>query len=115
MKKILMLTAAVMALQALPALAGEDGGHKGGKRGMGIFEVQDADKDGFVTKEEFLKFSTDRFTESDANGDGKVSKDEVKAHHETMKKKWEAKKKEMEAGKAKEGSAPAEAPAKAAE
>lgn len=110
MKKILMLTAAIMALQALPALAGEKDGHKGGKH-MNIFEIQDADKDGFVTKEEFMKFSEARFAESDSDKDGKVSKQEVKAQRE----KWEAKRKEMRAekAKAKEGKAPAAAPAEA--
>lgn len=110
MKKILLLTAAVLAIQALPALAEDGGQHKGGK-GMHVFELQDADKDGAVSKEEFMKFNEGRFAEIDANGDGKVTKEEVKAHHEAMRAKWEAKKKEMKEQKEKEAdSAPEEAP-----
>jgi len=111
MKKILLLTAAVLAIQALPALAEDGGQHKGGGKGMRIFELQDANKDGAVSKEEFMKFSEERFAESDADGDGKVTKEELKAHHEKMRAKWEAKKKEMKEQKAKEAApAPEEAP-----
>ncbi len=110
MKKILLLTAAVLAIQALPALA-EDGGQQKGGKGMRIFEMQDTDKDGSVSKEEFMKFNEGRFAETDANSDGKVSKEEVKAHHDAMRAKWEAKKKEMKDQKAKEAApAPEEAP-----
>ena len=106
MRKILMLTAAVLAFQALPALA-EDGGPKGGeKHGNRMFEEQDTNKDGAISEDEFVAFSKKRFVETDANKDGKVTQDEAKAHHDAMKAKWKEKRAEMKA----KGDAPKEEP-----
>ncbi|PZQ45439.1 MAG: hypothetical protein DI551_07385 [Micavibrio aeruginosavorus] len=107
MKKILMLGAAILTLQALPALA-QDGappeGGKGGHRGERMFEMQDTNKDGVVSKDEFQAFSTKKFDELDANKDGNITKEEGKAHHDAMKAKW----KEM---RGKRGDKPAPPPA----
>ena len=104
MKKIMMLTAAVFALQALPALA-EDGGAKHGDRGARIFEKLDTDKDGKISEAEQVAHAKERFAAMDANKDGFVTKEEGKAHHEAKKAEWKKKREEM---KAKEG---AETPA----
>ncbi len=103
MKKILMLTAAVFALQALPALA-EEGVPKDGKHHRGdMFKEADKDGDGVISKEEFTANSQARaekkFAEIDANKDGKVTKEEGQTHREAMKKKWEERKAAHEAGK----------------
>jgi hypothetical protein len=111
MKKIMMLGAALLALQALPALAQEDvpppppgkeGPHHGGHGKF--FEKMDADKDGAVSEAEFLKSSKEKFVELDANKDGKVTKEEHEARRAEMKKKWEERK------AAKDGEKPADAP-----
>lgn len=87
MKKLLLLTAAVFTLQTLPAIA-EDGAKPKGPRGMHMFEMQDADKDGTVSEAEFNAFTKKKFDEIDANKDGKLTKEESSAHHEKMKAKW---------------------------
>lgn len=115
MKKIMMLGAAFLALQALPALAQEGGPGPEGKPPMHhggpgkFFEKLDADKDGSVTEQEFLDAHKKKFAEMDSNKDGKVTKDELEARRAEMKKKWEAKKSEMK----KEGEKPADVPPEA--
>lgn len=94
MKKILMLGAAVLTMQALPALA-EEGGKKpprGEKMMEKMFEHQDTDKDGTITKEESIANANKRFEEMDTNKDGKLTKDEIKAHHEAKRAEWKARK-----------------------
>lgn len=105
MKKIVMLGAAVLALQSIPALA-EDHAPMDGKPHRGLekmFEKQDANKDGAISEEEFLTSSKERFTDMDANKDGKLTKEEVEAKRAEMKKKWEERKAEMKAKKDAEG------------
>ena len=104
MKKILMLTAAVFALQAIPAMA-EDGAPKEGKR-HGMFEKLDTNGDGQVSEAEHLVHAKERFKAMDANGDGQVSKEEGRAHHEARKAEWKQKREEMKAKK--EAATPAE-------
>jgi hypothetical protein len=101
MKKLMMLTAAALVISAPAAFAEPDGKphHKGD-----MLEKIDTDKDGAVSKAEFLAFHEERFKEIDANGDGKISKEEGEA----KKAEWKAKRKEMM-----KGEAPAEAPAEA--
>lgn len=102
MKKIMMLGAAILAMQAIPALAEGHGG-KEGHRGPGkFFEKLDADKDGSVTEQEFIDGHKAKFAEMDTDKDGKVTKTELEARHAEMKKKWEAKKAER-AAKGEEG------------
>ena len=99
MKKLLALGACALAFTATPALAGH---HEGCKKG-GMFEKHDTDGDGFVSKDEFLKHSEDKFSRIDENGDGKISKEEGMAAHEKMRKKMKEhkeKRKEMMENKA---------------
>lgn len=98
MKKIMMLGAAILAVQALPAFAEEGGpGKHGGKYGGPgkFFEKLDADKDGSVTEQEFIDGNKEKFARMDSNKDGKVTKDELDAHHAEMKKKRDAHRAEM--------------------
>lgn len=100
MKKILMLTAAVFAFQALPAIAQDGGGKEGGKHRY--FEKLDTNKDGAISEAEFVEHSKARFKDMDGNGDGKVTQEESKAHHEAKKAEWKKKRAEMKADKAAE-------------
>lgn len=93
MKKLLIMTAALLALQAIPALAQE----KGGKSPEGpMFAEQDVNKDGTVSEDEFLNFGKKKFGEIDANSDGQIDKEEAKKHHEARREKWKQKRKEMQ-------------------
>lgn len=89
MKKILMLTAAVFALQAVPALA-QDAPSKEA-RGDRMFEKLDTDGDGKISEAEHLAHAKERFKAMDANGDGFVTKEEGKAHYEAKKAEWKKK------------------------
>jgi len=93
MKKILLLGAAVLTINAIPALAEEGGKGKrdGGKMMEKIFTEQDANGDGAVSKDEFAAHATKRFDAMDADKNGSVTKDEIKAHHEAKKAEWKAK------------------------
>jgi hypothetical protein len=109
MKKTLLLAAvAFIAMQAIPAHA-EEGAPKGKPHHFDMFTMQDTNKDGVVTQDEFLAFNKARFAENDADHDGKVTKEEVQAHREQMKEKWQAKRKEMKDAKP-AGTPPAAAP-----
>ena len=111
MKKIMMLGAAILAMQALPAFAEgpADGRHGGGGPGK-FFERQDTDKDGVVSEAEFLAASKLKFAEMDTDKDGKITKAEMAERKSEMKKKWEAHRAEMKAKK-EAAPAPSEAPA----
>ncbi|MCB1537872.1 MAG: EF-hand domain-containing protein [Rhodospirillales bacterium] len=113
-RKILLSTLALSML-AVPALAqdaqtpppgymggphGGPGGPQGGPHG-GMEKMLNADTngDGMLSKAEFMAVQEKRFDEMDANKDGQVSKDEMKAYRETMRSKFEEKRKEWEAKK----------------
>ena len=109
MKKIMMLGAAVLAFQALPALA-EEGPHGGKHGGPGrFFEKLDTDKDGSVTETEFLNSSKSKFGEMDSDKDGKITKAELEAHHAEKKKERDARRAEMKAKKEAGETVPADA------
>ena len=91
MKKLLFLSAAILALGATPVLADDHGGPKGKGK---MFEKHDVDGDGTISKEEFLNHAEERFSNIDTDGDGVVSKEEAKAGHE--KKRAEIKERMQE-------------------
>lgn len=94
MKKILMIGAAVLTLNAIPALAEEGGArkHDGGQKMDKMFTEQDANGDGKISKDEFVAHATKRFEEMDSNKDSNVTKEEIKAHFEAKRAEWKAKK-----------------------
>jgi hypothetical protein len=96
MKKLLALTAAVFALGITGASAEDHPPGPHGKFGEKMFERLDVDKDGKVTKEEFLKAQEEHFAKMDANGDGAFTQEEAKA----MKEKFREMRKEKEGEKA---------------
>ena len=73
MKKLMMLSAAVLAFSSVPALADHHG--EGGKKGE-MFSKHDTNGDGVISEDEFLKHAAERFSNIDADGDGRVSKEE---------------------------------------
>jgi Ca2+-binding EF-hand superfamily protein len=110
MKKILLSTIAVLALSAPAAMAEHGGDHKGGR----MLEKLDADKDGSISKAEFMTEAEQRFAEIDKDSSGSITKEEVEA----KAAEWKAKRAEMkakkEAGEAPAEAAPEAAPAEAA-
>lgn len=91
----------IVALSAGSAIAkGEaaKGDHKGGP-----FAMMDINKDGVVTKAEFLQMSEKHFAMMDTNGDGKFTKEEAKAGREKMKEKMKKKWGDKRDGKGKDG------------
>lgn len=85
MNKLLMLgVAAVSMAVAVPAMAEP---HEGKKD---MFVMHDTNKDGSVSKEEFLAGSEKKFAELDTDKNGSISK----AEHDARKAEW--KKKMME-------------------
>jgi Ca2+-binding EF-hand superfamily protein len=108
MKKVLLLGAAVLTLNAIPAFA-EEGAkkHNGGMKMEKMFAEQDTDSNGTVSKDEFVAHATKRFESMDANKDGGVTQAEIKAHFDAKRAEWKAKKEAA----AKAATPPAEKPA----
>lgn len=90
-KKVLLLAAAALVLQATPVLAEGGKGDGPRKHHEGMFEKHDTNGDGGVSKDEFLQHAEERFQKMDADGDGTVSKEEGQAAREKMKEKWKEK------------------------
>lgn len=96
MKKFLMVsTALALCIGSVAAFAkdgsqGNEDGHHGGKgKHMDhMFDKNDTNGDGVISKDEAISGAESRFKEMDADGDGKVTKEEAKAHHEKMRDKW---------------------------
>lgn len=70
------------------AMGGEAmGGHRMGGRGMqgGMMRMADANRDGAITRQEFLTASLSRFDRGDANRDGQLTSEERRAMHGRMR------------------------------
>lgn len=91
----LLLGAFALVFQATPVLAGHHEDKAGGK----MFEHQDTNGDGMISKDEFMKHAEERFMKMDADGNGSISKEEAKEvkykakeKMKEMKDKWKEKK-----------------------
>ncbi|MCB1532975.1 MAG: EF-hand domain-containing protein [Alphaproteobacteria bacterium] len=84
MKKLMMMTAAFAVLGAPVALADH---HEGGDHKGKMMEKFDADGNGAISKEEFMKSSEDRFNKMDTDGNGEISKEEAQAMKDKMREK----------------------------
>ncbi len=93
MKKTMLYSLSLVAMfAASSAFATEqpaptppkDEPHKGGK----MFEENDSNKDGFISKEEWHTRGDKMFSETDSNNDGKLTQDEIKAHMDKKRAEW---------------------------
>lgn len=75
---------------------GKDGRHWGGRHhrgfGKGMKAGPDGAKDATVTREQFVARGMTMFDRADANKDGTVTAEEMKAAHEAMRKAWQDRK-----------------------
>lgn len=93
MKKYMLMTAAAaFMLSGAPALADHHGKmekmddkHKAGAHGMMM--KADANGDGTISKDEFMKFHETKFQSLDKDGDGNVTKEEMTSYHEEKREK----------------------------
>ncbi len=67
-------------------------GHGGPGGGFGPGGFGDANKDGTVTKAEFMARPVAMFDKADTNKDGFVTADEMKAAHQAMRAEWKDRK-----------------------
>jgi Ca2+-binding EF-hand superfamily protein len=63
------------------------GGFRGRGGSLGLFH---ADKDGTITKADFVNAALQRFDRLDANHDGTVTRDEAKAARDNMRRQWQS-------------------------
>ena len=91
MKKILLLTAAILVFQATPVFADD---HQGGDKKGKMFEKHDTNGDGVISEAEFIAKAKAKFSEMDADGDGNITKEEGKKAHEAKRAKRKEKMKE---------------------
>lgn len=101
-KKLLILGAAVLALQAYPVLAdshGSDDHHPHAKAHAKMqkhmMKKQDTNGDGQISKDEFLSHAEERFNTMDADGNGQVTPDEAKAAKEKWREKMHDRREKM--------------------
>ena len=86
------LTLAVSPAYALDGSAGQDQPSTSAKK----TPKADIDKDGAISKSEWLARSEKRFGETDKNADGKVTREEMKANREKRREKWKENKAKRE-------------------
>ncbi|MEL0082277.1 MAG: hypothetical protein VW985_04445 [Gammaproteobacteria bacterium] len=91
--RIFGVTAASFALVVLfsAPLAAEkqgDGTRPHGKMHHKMWSKMDSDGDRRISRDEFVNFQTERFDKMDSNGDNFVDAEELKTHHQKMKKKF---------------------------
>jgi len=84
--KWMLIACAALLISAAPAMAGHEDGEKGDFRGK-MMEKVDTDKDGKISKAEFIASHEQRFVEADTDADGFLSQDEMKAKWEKMHEK----------------------------
>jgi len=94
MKKTVLYTLSTLVLlSATTAFAADPkippAGNEHPALGKGAFEHTDSNKDGFISKEEWLARGDALFAEIDANKDGKITPEEMKAHRDTKRAEWE--------------------------
>lgn len=85
--KMIMMSVAAAFLMAAPAWAGPGKDGDGPRGPHRMLEKMDENKDGAISKDEFMKVHEARFAQMDKDGDGSLSADEMKAAHEAMKAK----------------------------
>lgn len=111
LRKALLSALTLGVLAAVPAMA-EDAKHDGAHAaGVEMKNPADTDGDGFLSRAEFDAANAKRFAEMDSDSDGKISKDEHKAHREAKKAEWKEKRQEWKEKRAERKGETAPAPA----
>ena len=86
MRKLMVLSAGVLALSMSPALADGHGNHDGERASKAM--KHDTNGDGVISKGEFMdhaqKRAEERFEKMDADGDGSITRGEAKAGRKAM-------------------------------
>ena len=95
-----MLGATGLVMLSVPAIAGHhEGGHAKGEKAKAMLEEIDTNKDGAISKDEYMVHAQSRaaekFAEKDANGDGSITADEGKAHMEKKREEMKEKRGDM--------------------
>ena len=75
------LCASIAFAMGVPTSAAESSAEQR-SRFQRLFDTNDANRDGFVSLDEFQARSAEVFKNIDTNGDGKVSPEEMKAYHQ---------------------------------
>ena len=88
MKKTLLLATLAVALVggATFAVAYDKSGDCTG-RYCKMFDKKDANSDGVISKAEFVAHAEKKFAKMDSDGNGKITKDEVKSYWNAKKEK----------------------------
>jgi hypothetical protein len=71
-----------------PGEGGSSGRGFGGSGGFDLFKDRDKDGDGVLTKEEYFSGYEERFAQTDANKDGKISKEEADAYGARLREQF---------------------------
>ena len=86
----LLLSLLVLLVFSSQIEAGSPSGHGYGRKGERSFQGKDINKDGVISKEEWLQHYSEKFKERDTDGDGLLSQEEMRGHY---KAKWKGHKK----------------------
>lgn len=92
MKKLLLLSVLAISTMA-PAAHAQDAAAPqapmaAGKGWEAKFKKEDANGDGLISREEYMKVAEKKFGKIDKNGDGNLSKEEVQQNQADKKAKW---------------------------
>ena len=96
MKKILILTAAILIFQGATAFAEETVAIERVK----IVLKHDTNGDGVISQDEFLEKAKKNFQAADADGKGTISKEEAKSMRESKRKKMKERRQKLQDRKA---------------
>lgn len=91
-----LFAALALTLFASPVLAEEGKSIHHGRGAEHFMKKVDTDKDGKISKPEFMAKADKHFTEADTNKDGFITAEEGKAAHEARRAKWKAMRAEYE-------------------
>ncbi len=95
MRKVLLfgILAALLVGTATLAVADGKSGDCPGKSSK-MFEKKDANSDGVISKAEFVAHAEKKFAKMDTDGNGSLTKEEVKNYWAAKKEKYKEKKKD---------------------
>lgn len=99
MRKALMFTVFAVLLIGGATFAAADHGNSDKKgdcksRYCKMFDKKDSNSDGVISKAEFTAHAEKKFAKMDTDGNGKLTKEEVKSYRAAKKEKYKAAKKE---------------------